>query len=271
MADGVPKSEPAGEPLTCSKINLILDPVGEAAPTDDALRERLLDAAVRVFARQGYAGTRILDIVREAGLSTGAVYGRFRSKEDLLREAVVSRSRTSGQPDPAGFTRVAELIARLSALRHEPLADEDAVRLEAYIAARREPDVAAALAEAQRRSRRRVQPLVEAALADRTVGPGVDPEAVLFFVQTLHLGLLLQRGAGLRGPDPARWDDLVSRMVASFGDSRPASVTRGSGRAAGKDMSDGGPAAGRVDQLSKEMSDRGPVARQKSLYREENP
>jgi AcrR family transcriptional regulator len=201
--------------------------MGEAAPNDDVLRERLLDAAVRVFARQGYAGTRILDIVREAGLSTGAVYGRFRSKEDLLREAVVSRSKTAGQPDPTGFTRVADLIARLAGLKHEPLSDEDAVRLEAYIAARREPEVAAALAEAQRRSRRRVQPLVEAAVADRTVGPGVDPEAVLFFVQTLHLGLLLQRGAGVRGPDPDRWDELVSRMIASFADDEAPSMPSG--------------------------------------------
>lgn len=192
--------------------------MGDAASSDDVLRERLLDAAVRVFSRQGYAGTRILDIVREAGLSTGAVYGRFRSKEDLLREAVVSRSRTSGQPDPAGFARVADLISRLAGLQCDPLSDEDAVRLEAYIAARREPEVAAALGEAQRNSRRRVQPLVDAALADRTVGPGVDPEAVLYFVQTLHLGLLLQRGAGIRGPDQGRWDELVSRIVASFGE-----------------------------------------------------
>ena len=191
--------------------------MGEAAPNDDALRGRLLDAAVRVFAREGYAGAKILDIVQEAGLSTGAVYGRFRSKEDLLREAVVSRSKTAGLPDPAGFTRVAELISWLAALRRDALSDEDSVRLEVYVAARRQPEVAAALSEARGRVRRKVQPLVDAALADGTVGPGVDPEAVLFFVQTMHLGLLMQRAAGVIGPDGAAWDDLVSRIVASFG------------------------------------------------------
>src|SRR5690348_145367 len=50
---------------------------------DHPIRVRLLDAAARVFARQGYEGTKIMDIVRESGLSTGAVYGRFRSKNDL--------------------------------------------------------------------------------------------------------------------------------------------------------------------------------------------
>ena len=52
----------------------------------------------------------------------------------------------------------------------------------------------------------------------------VDPESVLFFVQTVHLGLLLQRGAGAEAPDPSRWEQLIARVVASFGDgtARPA-------------------------------------------------
>src|SRR5690606_3469267 len=62
----------------------------------DELRSRLIRAAAEVFAREGYAGTKILDIVREAGVSTGAVYGRFRSKNELLREAVVRSSRRGG-------------------------------------------------------------------------------------------------------------------------------------------------------------------------------
>ncbi len=191
----------------------MLDP---AALGEDPLRDRLLEAATRVFARQGYGGTKVLDIVREAHLSTGAIYGRFASKEALLREAVVSRSARAGTAFE-GADRVAEIIARVASLDRSALSDEDAVRLEAYIAARREPEVAEALAQAQGRVRRRVQPLVDAATLDGTVAADVDPEAVLYLVQTLNLGLLLQRGAGLEGPDPERWDELISRVVASFG------------------------------------------------------
>ena len=188
------------------------------AVADDPLREQLLDAAARVFARQGYAGTKIQDIVREAGLSTGAVYGRFGSKHDLLREAVLRRTALAGRmTDVAGIERVADLIARLGSLRDEPLSDGEAVRLEAYVAARREPEVADALTTAQAHWRATVQPLVDAAIADGTVAPGVDPEAVLHFVRTVHLGLLLQRGAGGPAPDPAAWADLIDRIVASFG------------------------------------------------------
>jgi AcrR family transcriptional regulator len=52
-------------------------------------RERLLDAAIRLFARQGYAETSIADIQRECGLSagSGALYKHFSSKRELLEAA----------------------------------------------------------------------------------------------------------------------------------------------------------------------------------------
>ncbi|PXW96282.1 TetR/AcrR family transcriptional regulator [Mycolicibacterium moriokaense] len=52
-------------------------------------RERLLDAAIRLFARQGYAETSIADIQRDCGLSagSGALYKHFSSKRALLEAA----------------------------------------------------------------------------------------------------------------------------------------------------------------------------------------
>lgn len=52
-----------------------------ATPTT---RERLLDAAARVIARDGFQGARLADVAREAGLTTGAIYSNFRDKEDLF-------------------------------------------------------------------------------------------------------------------------------------------------------------------------------------------
>jgi AcrR family transcriptional regulator len=184
---------------------------------DDALREQLLDAAARVFAQKGYAGTKIQDIVREAGLSTGAVYGRFGSKHELLREAVVRRTANVVRFGTDGVERVADLITRLAGVHGAPLTDVEAVRLEAYVAARREAEVAEAIADAHARWRAAVQPLVDAALADGTVAADVDPEALLYFLRTVHLGLLLQRGAAVVAPDADAWHALISRIVASFG------------------------------------------------------
>ena len=41
-------------------------------PPTDPLRDQLLEAAGRVFATKGYDGTKIMDIVKAAGLSSGA-------------------------------------------------------------------------------------------------------------------------------------------------------------------------------------------------------
>src|SRR5258706_15396606 len=47
-------------------------------------RRDLLDAAVRVFARKGFHGSRVGDIAEEAGVAHGLLYHYFRSKEEVL-------------------------------------------------------------------------------------------------------------------------------------------------------------------------------------------
>jgi AcrR family transcriptional regulator len=48
-------------------------------------RKQILDAAVRVFARGGYHGSRVGDIAEEAGVAHGLLYHYFRSKEQVLQ------------------------------------------------------------------------------------------------------------------------------------------------------------------------------------------
>ena len=54
-------------------------------------RERLLDAAARVIARSGLAGASLEEIATDAGLTKGAIYSQFASKEDLLIELLEQR------------------------------------------------------------------------------------------------------------------------------------------------------------------------------------
>lgn len=191
--------------------------VSANTPQDDELRERLLRAAAAVFARQGYDGTKIMDVVRESGLSTGAVYGRFKSKNDLLREAIVTASAGVARLGNEDVDRVADLIAAGARRTSGSLSDSEALRLEAYVTARREPEVAAGLAESHRVWKAALAPLVEAAQHDGTVADDVDADAVLFLVRILNLGLLLHRGSGLPAPDDDAWQALVGRILASFG------------------------------------------------------
>src|SRR5947209_7791473 len=87
----------------------------ETQPTDvRELRNRLLDAGRTVFARVGYAGSTVDDVIEEASTSRATFYRYFRNKQDLftqlsrviiralvlrrLRPVVADRSRRAG-PD----------------------------------------------------------------------------------------------------------------------------------------------------------------------------
>jgi AcrR family transcriptional regulator len=58
-------------------------------------RHQILDAAMACFARQGYHATSMDDVVRESGLSVGAIYTYFPSKEDLFLALAESRAQES--------------------------------------------------------------------------------------------------------------------------------------------------------------------------------
>ncbi len=51
-------------------------------------RKRLMDAAIRVFARKGLAGAKMADVAEEAGVSYGLAYHYFKSKDQLFAELV---------------------------------------------------------------------------------------------------------------------------------------------------------------------------------------
>ena len=54
-------------------------------------RRLILDAAVRVFARQGFHGCRVSDIADEAGVAYGLVYHYFASKDEVLDTLFLER------------------------------------------------------------------------------------------------------------------------------------------------------------------------------------
>jgi TetR/AcrR family fatty acid metabolism transcriptional regulator len=59
------------------------------APVDK--RRRILEAAIRVFARQGFHNCRVSDIAAEAGVAYGLVYHYFDSKDQMLNELFTER------------------------------------------------------------------------------------------------------------------------------------------------------------------------------------
>src|SRR5690349_8991117 len=52
-------------------------------------RERVIDIASRIFRERGFQGIGVADIMKAAGLTHGAFYGQFASKEDLMEKATM--------------------------------------------------------------------------------------------------------------------------------------------------------------------------------------
>lgn len=82
----------------------------------------ILESAARLVRERGIAGARVADVMQGAGLTVGGFYAHFRSKEELVDEAL---RRTAG-----------ELRARLFAgLDDKPAADRAVVLLKRYLSA----------------------------------------------------------------------------------------------------------------------------------------
>lgn len=54
----------------------------------DARKHQISTAALHLFATKGFTGTSMTDIIEASGLSAGAIYGHYKSKDDLIRFAV---------------------------------------------------------------------------------------------------------------------------------------------------------------------------------------
>lgn len=81
--------------------------------THRARREHILDAAELCFARSGFHGSSMQDICTEAGVSAGALYGHFNSKEDLIA-GITERDRARIADQLAGLADAPDIIAALT-------------------------------------------------------------------------------------------------------------------------------------------------------------
>jgi AcrR family transcriptional regulator len=198
-----------------------------APAPDPSVRDRLVAAAAEVFAERGYEGTRVQEIVRRAGLSTGAIYTNFRNKADLLLAAV-------------GTAQVDSLFATIElagdaadGLRHAghelPTARRDTRPLlfETMVAARRDPEVAALLRRRLMKFRSLMAHAVVAGQRDGSVAADVDVDAAAEFCQALGMGFLLMEAVGLPHSDETAWRQLIDRLVDSITPSDEKEQTRG--------------------------------------------
>ena len=124
----------------------------------ETTRRKLLDAALRVFARDGFEAARIEDIAAESGHTRGAFYANFDSKEELFFALLEKRATEHLVDLQQRLEKCSSLTDRLRMLRAfylERATDRQSVllTLEFKLFALRHPKMRARLAAAHRRIR----------------------------------------------------------------------------------------------------------------------
>jgi len=162
---------------------------------NDERRERVLNAAQTLFLKYGYDKTTVSDIAEEAGISKGAIYLHFHSKEAMM-DALIVREGGRVQSDmlaqmandPQGAT-----LFNLSRYSLVALANNELMR--AFYSRRKDvfgdllKRLAPKIADAEARSMS-----VEFVRQYQTAGlirPELDPAAVAFLFMIMRYGLLM--------------------------------------------------------------------------------
>lgn len=181
------------------------------AAAKDATHERIVSAAARAIRRSGYDGTGVADIMKEAGLTHGAFYAHFASREAMLAEA-------------AGKACAESSAAAARAVASRPSGEALAGMLRSYLSQAHVANVAlgcplAALGsetarqapEVRRVATRHIREMVELfARQSPDGGPPAAHQRALVTLSTMVGALLLARAVD----EPAFADELLGAALA---------------------------------------------------------
>jgi AcrR family transcriptional regulator len=176
-----------------------------SANAGDSVPHRLLSAATRLFAEQGFETTSVQQIVDAAGVTKGAMYHYFGSKDDLLYEiyARVLRVQTERMEREADSSQPVD--RRLHAVASDVVATTTANLDDTVIFFRSmhllHADKQAEVRAERRRYHERVRRLIEEGQAQGVFRSDKSAELVVdfFFGAVHHLGTWFHRDGELTG------------------------------------------------------------------------
>jgi AcrR family transcriptional regulator len=167
----------------------------------DARQRQILDAALGCFSENGFHQTGMADIVKRSGLSHGAVYLYFQSKDDIIealavdrhrQEAILSAVVTAEAEDPIATLRA--LVRAYALWLSDPRAEQTRrVSVNGWSEALRNERVLAGVILGIDVPRRMITDLIERAQSKGLWSRDVSPDAVARTLVALFQGFLLQK------------------------------------------------------------------------------
>jgi TetR/AcrR family transcriptional repressor of uid operon len=188
-------------------------PQTEPVPT----RARILAAAERLFAEQGYRSVSMPRIAKASGITAGAIYKHFDSKEDLFFEAVVQRSvqavAIEAQRTPNAAAELVGIIGSYTGHRVKLLRQ---LAVEIHAASVHNAKVRRLLNLSLDRNVGQIRDAITAAQRNGEIDAALDPELLarsimVFIMGLMHMETLLPQFVG----DP-KWRDFVENRAAAL-------------------------------------------------------
>ncbi len=178
-------------------------------------RSRILDAAAERFAQHGYEATSVMEICQRAGVTKGAFYHHFPSKQTVFLELLnrwllglderLAEARAKAPSIPEGILRMADQAQHVFKMADGQLA----MFLEFWIEAGHDPAIWQATIAPYRRYRDFFSNIVQAGIAEGTLRQ-VDPEMAAQVIVSLAAGLVLQ---GVFDPKGADWGQVAHQAI----------------------------------------------------------
>jgi AcrR family transcriptional regulator len=188
-----------------------------------ARREQIATAALRCFARDGIHGATMDRIIAEAGLSAGALYQYFPSKEALVAEVATTATKgfarivaaeVGREPIEAPLVAVPRLIDALSAYLTQGVADLSRVALQGWAETQRHPDLALAAQANYTVLGDLMKQWLERWRAAGMVAPDLDSQATASVLVSFLIGMLPQRALAADF-DPAAYARAMAALISS--------------------------------------------------------